>query len=175
MSFFFTRRGANTLTIIACLSSLAIAYFYMEKYLFLTPCPLCYAQRIVFGIIAFVALLAVIFPAGNIGGKVYGILLFIISFGGAALSTRHLYLQSLPKGTLSSCGQDFYALVENTPFQDIVMKMITGTGDCGEIQWTVMEIGIPLNISIPGCGLIAFIAIAFWSLWHNTLKQHKTI
>ncbi len=92
----FSRRGCNLIGFAACYAVIAIAYFYMEKYLFLNPCPLCYAQRIAFGIIGFFFLLAAIFPGGRLGGKVHGVILFLLSAGGAALSVQHLYLQHLP-------------------------------------------------------------------------------
>ncbi len=161
----FSRRGCNFIGFVACYAVIAVAYFYMEKYLFLNPCPLCYAQRIAFGIIGFFFLLAAIFPGGRLGGKVNGIILFLLSAGGAALSIRHLYLQHLPKGHSSGCGKDFYALVESTPLAETVQTMLLGSGDCGDIQWTF------LGLSIPGWGLIAFIGLAFWGLFHNAFRH----
>lgn len=164
MSFLFSRRGANLLAAIGCFTLIAVAYFYMEKYLFLTPCPLCYAQRIALGVIGIFFLLAAIIPGGAVGGKIHGVILFFLSCGGAALSVRHLYIQSLPKGTTANCGQDFYGLVENTPLADTVRTMLMGSGECGEIQWTM------LGLSIPGWTLIAFIGFAFWGLFHNAFR-----
>lgn len=164
MSFLFSRRGANLLAAIACIVLIAIAYFYMENYLFLVPCPLCYAQRFAFGFLAFFFLLAAIFPGGRVAGKIHGIWLFLLACGGAALSIRHLYLQNLPKGTVTNCGQDFYALVESTPVGEVVKTMVFGTGECGEIQWTMF------GLSIPGWTLIAFIALGVWGLFHNAFR-----
>ncbi len=149
-----------------CISMILVAYYYMEKTLFLVPCPLCYAQRIVFGLLAALFILSALFPKGRTGGRVYGVLLFLTACGGCALSIRHLYLQSLPKGQLSeSCGQDFYRLVQNTPIGDTVYTMITGSGDCGVVQWTLF------GLSIPGWALIAFIGFAFWGLIHNAWRD----
>lgn len=160
----FSKRSCNLLAAIGCFVLIAIAYFYMENYLYLNPCPLCYAQRIVLGIMGVFFLLAAIFPGGNILSKVHGIWLFLLSAGGASLSIRHLYLQNLPKDKAPACGQDFYALVESTPFAEAIQTMLTGTGDCAEVQWTMM------GLSIPGWTLIAFIGFAFWGLFHNVFR-----
>ncbi len=166
LSVIFSRRGCNLIAAVGCLTSIAIAYFYMENRLYLVPCPLCYAQRFAFGFLALFFLLAALFPGGQRGGKIHGIWLFLLSCGGAALSIRHLYLQSLPKGVAhTSCGQDFYSLVENTPLAQTVLTMITGSSDCGTVQW------VKFGLSIPGWALLAFIACAFWGLIHNAFRD----
>lgn len=165
MSALFSRRGTNILAAVGCITLIAIAYFYMEKYLFLTPCPLCYAQRFAFGFLTFFFLLAAAFPGNRLGGKIHGIILFLTASAGAALSIRHLYLQNLPKGTITNCGQDFYGLVESTPFGDIIKTMVFGTGECGDVLWTMF------GLSIPGWTLIAFIGFGFWGLFHNAFRN----
>lgn len=160
----FTRRACNLYAAVGCFALIAFAYFYMENYLFLNPCPLCYAQRIALGIIGIFFLAAACFPDGRVLGKIHGIGLFLLSAGGAALSIRHLYLQNLPKGSVPSCGQDFYMLVQNTPFAEALSTMLTGSGECGEVQWTM------LGLSIPGWTLIAFIGFACWGLFHNFVR-----
>lgn len=162
-----TRRNANLLAAVGCFALIAVAYFYFEKTEYLVPCPLCYAQRIVFGILGFVFLLVAVFPGSELRRKIYGIFLFLIACGGSALSIRHLYLQHLPKNEQpAACGQDFYALVQNTPLAEAVQTMLTGSGDCGEIQWEL------LGVSIPGWTLIAFIGFALWALFHNTFRGY---
>ncbi|PIE45419.1 MAG: disulfide bond formation protein B [Gammaproteobacteria bacterium] len=163
---FFSRRSCNVMAMIGCLVLIAVAYFYMENYLFLNPCPLCYAQRIVFAFLGLFFLLAAIFPGKTWGRKTHAVILLLTAAGGAALSIRHLYLQNLPKGQVPACGQDFYALVQNTPFAEAVKTMLTGTGDCAEVQWTM------LGLSIPGWTLIAFIGFAIWGFVHNWFRVH---
>ncbi len=161
----FSRRGCNIIAAIVCFSLIGVAYFYFEKNMYLTPCPMCYAQRIAVGILGFFFLLAAIFPGGRILGRVHGVWLFLLAAGGAALSTRHLYLQSLPKDQLPSCGQDFYGLLENAPVPKMIHSMLTGTGDCGEVQWQL------LGVSIPGWTLIAFVGLGVWGLFHNAFRD----
>lgn len=160
----FSRRNTNLLAAMSCFILIAIAYFYFEKHLYLTPCPLCYAQRIVFAILGGFFLLAAMLPGGIWGRRIHGVWLFLCAGGGAALSIRHLYLQSLPKNLLPSCGQDFYALLENTPTPEVIKTMLTGSGDCGEVLWSFM------GLSIPGWTFIAFVGFAVWGLFYNTVR-----
>ena len=54
-----------------CFSALAVAYFFMERYLLLEPCPLCILDRLT------VLAMGVFFPPvffGNAGKKFYGAL-----------------------------------------------------------------------------------------------------
>lgn len=164
MSFLFSRRGANLLGAVFCFILIAIAYFYMERTLYLDPCPLCYAQRFAFGFLGVYFLIATIFPSGRVAGKIHGIILFLLTCGGAVLSIRHLYLQSLPEGTITTCGQDFYALIQNTPLGEAIKTMVFGTTECGEVQWAL------LGISIPGWSLVAFIVLGFWGVFHNFFR-----
>ncbi|MBS9778589.1 MAG: disulfide bond formation protein B [Gammaproteobacteria bacterium] len=161
----FSRRGCNLLAAIGCFSIIAVAYFYFEKTLYLYPCPMCYAQRIAIGIVGFFFLIATIVPGGKTAGRIYGLWLFLLSAGGAALSIRHLYLQNLPKDQLPSCGQDFYGLLENTPMPNVIKTMLTGTGDCGEVQWVF------LNLSIPGWTLVVFVGLGIWGFFHNAVRS----
>ncbi len=160
----FSRKICNLFAAITCFTSIGIAYFYFEKHLWLTPCPMCYAQRIAIGILGIFFLLFSIIPASKVAKRIQGIWLFLLASGGAALSIRHLYLQSLPKDKLPSCGQDFYALLENAPVPDILMKMLTGTGDCGEVLWSF------LGLSIPGWTLVTFVGLGVWGLFHNYFR-----
>lgn len=162
----FSRRLCNFLGFLGALGLLAAAYFYFEKELYLNPCPLCYAQRIVVGIIGFWFLIATIFP-GNVGFTRFlnGFFILVSAAGGAALSVRHLYLQSLPKDQVPECGPDFYALIDKFPFSEVLRTAITGTGDCAEVQWVF------LGLSIPGWTLVAFIGFGIWGIWHNWLRR----
>lgn len=162
----FSRRNCNLIGAATCFGLIAVAYFYMENYLYLVPCPLCYAQRIAFALLGFFFLLAAIFPGGQLGGRIHGIWLFLLAAGGSALGVRHLYLQNLPKDQMPpSCGQDFYALLENTPVPNVIMTMLTGSGDCGEVQWVF------LGLSIPGWGLVAFVGLGVWGLFRNAFRH----
>lgn len=161
----FSRRLCNFIGFLGAVGLLGYAY-YLENYEFLNPCPMCYAQRIAVGFIGILFLIATIFP-GKIGFTRFlnGLLILVSSIGGAALSIRHLYLQSLPKDQVPACGPDFYALIDKFPFSEVIRTSITGTGDCAEVQWVF------LGLSIPGWTLVAFVGFAIWGVWHNWLRR----
>ncbi len=162
----FSRKTANGLASLTCFVSIAIAYFYMERYLVLTPCPLCYAQRIAFAILGLFFFVAFLFPGHGLKAKLQGFWLLLLAVGGSALSIRHLYLQQQPKTVVSTCGQDFYGLVENTPFAETVQTMITGSGDCGVVLWRF------LGLSIPGWALVAFVGLGIWAVVFNIIRSN---
>ncbi len=160
----FSRRICNFMGVLAAIGLLAFA-LYLENYEFLNPCPLCYAQRIIVGLVGLWFLFATIVPGQHFGRIVNGLLIVATALGGAAVSIRHLYLQNLPKDQVPACGPDFYALVEKFPFSEVFMTSITGTGDCAEVQWTF------LGLSIPGWTLVCFIGFAIWGVWHNWFRR----
>jgi len=78
----------------------------------------------------------------------------VLSFAGAALAIRHLYLQNLPMDELPACLPGLSYMFEVFPWQEIMQAMVMGTGECGDVVWTF------LGISIPGWTLVAFISMA---------------
>ena len=81
----------------------------------------------------------------------------LITLGGAASATRHLYLQSLPADQIPSCGPDLAYLIKFSYFEDALRMLFIGDGNCAEIVWSLM------GISIPGWVLIACIQILVMS------------
>lgn len=132
--------------------------FYMEYIMGLEPCPLCMLQRIVFFCIAIVCFISALHKSNKLTVKyLYSIIL--LSFAGAALSIRHLYLQSLPYEELPACLPGLSYMIEAFPLQDILSAMIMGTGECGDVLWTF------LGLSIPGWTLVAFLSIAIINIF----------
>ena len=84
-----------------------IVALYMEHYLGLKPCILCYMQRgsvIIIGILA--ALGMIINPKKILTYKIILSSIFLSIISGALLSIRQLYLQSLPADLVPSCAPD---------------------------------------------------------------------
>ncbi|WP_417528550.1 disulfide bond formation protein B [Marinomonas shanghaiensis] len=131
---------------------LAVA-FYMEYQMGLEPCPLCMLQRIAFFCVGVMSLLSALTASIKVR-KTCAWIVIILSLIGAALAIRHLYLQSLPADDLPACLPGLSYMFEVFPWQEIMQAMIMGTGECGEVHWTLF------GISIPGWTLLAFIAMA---------------
>ncbi|HJL95928.1 MAG TPA: disulfide bond formation protein B [SAR86 cluster bacterium] len=145
---------------------------FMEHYLLLKPCMLCYMQRGAVILIAFIALIGYLINLDNIKTyKGFLIAIFISILAGIALSTRQLYLQSLPPELVPSCAPDLDYLLETLPFLEIFWMAISGDGNCAEVLWSF------LGISIPGWLLIGFLIALFYVskvfVSANEIHSHK--
>ncbi len=148
-------RVVNFLLFLACTFLMMFAFF-LEYVKDLEPCPLCMSQRIVVIAVGLIALLAAVHNPLKVGAKVYGALVALIASAGAALATRQLWLQSLPEDEIPACGPGLSYIVENMeyfPMQEVLTMMLSGTGDCAEVQWVF------LGLSIPGWTLLVFISM----------------
>src|SRR5271170_7070917 len=124
----YSRRG-NLVGLLACAALLGYA-LYAQFHLGLEPCPLCIFQRIGIALTGLVFLLAALHHPRGGGRTVYAVLIAT-----AALAGRHLYVQSLPPGTLPSCGAPLAMLLKFTPLFELIKKVLTGSGECGEVNW----------------------------------------
>lgn len=147
-----TARRFHGLVAVASFALLAVA-FYMEYQMGLEPCPLCMLQRIVFFCIGVVSLLSAL--TGSLGVRRFITwIVVILSLSGAALAIRHLYLQNIPADQLPACLPGLSYMFEVFPWQEIMLAMIMGTGECGDVVWTF------LGLSIPGWTLVVFVSMA---------------
>ena len=135
----------------ACLGSIIVALF-LEHYLLLKPCLLCYAQRFCVYLLIFVSLIAFLHKNQSLFFfRTYLTVASAIILIGSSLSIRQLYLQSLPNDLVPTCGPDLEYLLETLPVLEVLLIAIKGDGNCAEVLWSF------LGISIPGWLLIAFI------------------
>ncbi len=126
----------------ACAAAIATAIFYFQHYLGLEPCPLCIFQRIsimVVGVLFFIGMLHG--PQGMMR-RVYGVLLSLASLAGIGIAVRHLWLQYGSHEELA-CGGTLEFMLENDPLMKVIEDVFKGTGDCGEIVWSLFGISIP--------------------------------
>ncbi|QUX90577.1 disulfide bond formation protein B [Marinomonas sp. A3A] len=152
MFSFLSARRFHGLVAFAAFALLAVA-FYMEYQMGLEPCPLCMLQRIVFFCVGVVSLVSAL-TASEKARKVFSWVVVVLSFAGAALAIRHLYLQSLPMDELPACLPGLSYMFEVFPWQEIMQAMVMGTGECGDVVWTLF------GLSIPGWTLVAFVGMA---------------
>jgi protein dithiol:quinone oxidoreductase len=124
----------------------------------LEPCPLCISQRIAILLTGLVFLLAGLHNPGVVGVKIYALLGALIALGGGAISTRHVWLQHLPPEEVPECGPGLDYIFNNFPLTETLKLMLSGTGDCAKVDWTL------LSLSMPAWTLIAFLLLAALSL-----------
>ncbi len=143
---------------IACFSMLAVgAYFqFIDE---LEPCPLCISQRIAILIIGITFLIATLHNPEQKGVHIYAILGTLFALAGAAVSTRHVWLQNLPPEEVPECSPGLSYIFDNFPLTDTLKLMVNGTGECADVLWTF------LGLSIPAWTLVAFIGLACVSLY----------
>jgi protein dithiol:quinone oxidoreductase len=145
-------RITNLLIAIFTALMMLIAVLYFQETLHLLPCPLCVSQRVFAIATGVLALIAFIHNPQGRGRKIYAALTGLAAFGGATISGRQVWLQSLPEDQIPACGPTLDWMFEtNFPLQEILSAMFFGEGSCAEIKWQLF------GISIPGWTLVAFI------------------
>jgi disulfide bond formation protein DsbB len=159
-----TARTANGLGFLVCAALLAYAY-YAQFVLHLEPCPLCIFQRVgIFAIGVIFAAAALHEPAGW-GRRVYAGLLLLASLATIGVAVRHLYIQSLPPGTIAACGASLDFMLKVFPLTDVLVKVLTGSGECAKVTWRF------LGLAMPAWVLIAAAALAAYALWANLPRR----
>ena len=147
-------RLVNGLGLLVCVSSLLFAIFYLERTLYLDPCPLCIIDRVILICMGVVFLIAMLHNPSRLGQRIYGILNLLVTGTGIAVAGRHVWLQHLPADKVPECGAGLYYMLENFPLHKTLQKVLQGSGECAEIQWTL------LGLSIPEQTLILFVVLA---------------
>lgn len=142
---------------LGCVFLLAMgAYFQFVQGL--DPCPLCISQRIAILLTGLVFLSAAIHNPGQKGVTAYSILGAVTALCGAAISTRHVWIQHLPADKVPECGPGLEYVMQNFPLSETIKLMLSGTGDCAKVDWTM------LGFSMPAWTLLAFLMLATLSL-----------
>jgi disulfide bond formation protein DsbB len=154
---FFTARAWFLLGCLFCVG-LMLAAFYFQFVGGLDPCPLCISQRIMMVAVGLVMLLAYLHNAGSTGLRVYALTAALTALAGASISARHVWIQHLPASEVPACGPGLSYMFEYFPLTDTLKAMVTGTGDCAQIDWTFLGLGMPAWV------LICFLALAIMSL-----------
>ncbi len=133
----------------------------------LEPCPLCISQRIMVLAVALVLLAAVLHNPGPAGTRFYAVVGCLMALGGAGVSGRHVWLQHLPAEEVPACGPGLSYMFQYFPLGDTLKAMLSGTGDCAKVDWTL------LGFSMPAWVLLCFLALAVLSgaQWWNIREK----
>lgn len=133
------------------------AYFQFNQGL--EPCPLCISQRIAIFLTGLVFMVAVVHnPKEQKGINRYAIFGALTALGGASISTRHVWIQHLPPDQVPECKPALEYMLQNFPLIETVKLMLSGTGDCAKVDWTM------LGFSMPAWTLVAFLMLASLSI-----------
>ncbi len=151
-----------------CIASMLFAVLYLERTLYLDPCPLCVLDRVVIIALGVVFLIALLHGPRTVFSKVYGVICILLSAIGIGLASRHIWLQNLPKDQVPECGPDLYYMLDTLPLFDVLRETLTGSGSCADISWTF------LDLTIPEQTLILFVILLVLSVF-QTLRPRKAV
>ncbi|TFZ04879.1 disulfide bond formation protein B [Ramlibacter rhizophilus] len=145
---------ARRVLALVCAVAIALLAFglYLQHVVGLEPCPMCIVQRYALVLVALAAGLGALSArrGAHRGASAAGLL--FAGFG-AFTAARQSWLQWYPP-EVSSCGRDFYGMIETFPLQRAIPMIFRGSGDCTAIDWTF------LGGSIANWSFLWFIAFA---------------
>lgn len=159
-----TARLGNLLGFLACAALLAYAY-YAQYVLHLEPCPLCMFQRIGVIVICVLFLIAALHDPAVKGRRIYAVLIALAALGTIGVALRHLYIQHLPPGSVPACGASLDFMLKVFSLSEVLVKVLTGSGECAKITWEF------LGLAMPAWVLISAFLLGGYGLWVNLRRQ----
>lgn len=142
---------------------LILAALYFQFAGGLDPCPLCISQRIMVVATGLVLLAAGLHNPGKAGIRIYSLAGFAMAMVGAGISGRHVWIQHLPADEVPACGPGLSYMFENLPLTHTLKAMLTGTGDCAKVDWTLLGLSMPAWVLVCFLGLAALSLAQFWN------------
>lgn len=163
-----TARQGNLLGFLACMGLLAYAY-YAQFVLHLEPCPLCIFQRIGIFVLGIIFFAAALHDPAAFGRRVYAVLLALAALATIGVALRHLYIQSLPPDAVPSCGAPLDSLLKMFPLSEVLVKVLSGDGECAKITWRF------LGLAMPAWVFLSALALGAWGLRANLRRQRPVL
>jgi disulfide bond formation protein DsbB len=75
-------------------------------------------------------------------------LIGIASLAGIAIAARHIWIQAQPPGSVAACGADLNYMMDILPLTEVISKVLTGSGECGELNWSLLGLSMPWWVAI---------------------------
>jgi protein dithiol:quinone oxidoreductase len=141
------RRPINLVGFFLCVGLIAYA-LYAQFELGLDPCPLCIFQRIGIAALGVVFLIAALHNPRRSGARIYGLLIALAALATIAVAARQLYIQHLPPGAIPSCGAPLSIMLKFMPLATVIRKVLSGSGECGVVNWTFLGLAMPAWVLI---------------------------
>ena len=159
----FTKLSIRTHSFLGfCACFLLMAYaLYAEHALGLEPCPMCIFQRISVILLGLVFLIGT-FPLNSRISRLFiTSLIFITSFSGILVASRHVWLQNLPADKVPGCGPGLDFMMENFALAEVFEMVFSGSGECANIDWSFV------GLSMPAWVIISLTILAIYGVWSN--------
>ena len=164
----FSYRSFAFIGLSICVASMLFAVLYLERTLYLDPCPLCILDRVVIMSLGALFLIALVHGPNTILAKFNGVLGIVLSGIGICLASRHIWLQNLPKDQVPECGPGLDFMLDTLPIFEVLKKTLTGSGSCADTNWTFADLTIPEQT------LILFVILMVLSVI-QTLRSRKSV
>ncbi|MCL4792471.1 MAG: disulfide bond formation protein B, partial [Gammaproteobacteria bacterium] len=91
---------------------------------------------------------------------------------GSGVAGRQHRLQALPPERVPACGPGLDFMLEAFPVGEMLMTVLSGSGECAEVDWTLLGLSMPGWVLIALAGLGTFGVLVNWRGrgWH--IGQH---
>jgi disulfide bond formation protein DsbB len=155
-----TSRAGNGLGALTCAALLGYAY-YCQYGLHLEPCPLCIFQRVGIFALGLVFLIAAAHDPVGWGRRIDAALVALAALATSGVACRQLYIQSQPPGTVAACGASLDFMLKVFKLTDVLVKVLTGSGECARVDWRF------LGLAMPAWVLIAALGLGGFGVWTN--------
>jgi protein dithiol:quinone oxidoreductase len=159
-------RLGYALGFLVCAGLIGLA-LYLQYYQHQDPCPLCLLQRVVYMALMAVFLAAALHGPGRTGAMIYGGLLLITAGIGAAIASRHVWLQHLPPDKVPECGPGLEFTLRKFPLFQAFEKILAGSGQCAEGGWTF------LGLTIAGWSLVWFVLLGAFAVYLTMVARAR--
>jgi len=136
-----------------CLALLSFGLYLEHFQKSLEACPLCIFQRIAYILIGLIALIGATHNPKDLFLVIYKFLIIITAITGALIAGRQVWLQHLPPELVPECGPGLDYMLNVFPLSDAIKMILSGSGECAEVQWRF------IGFSIAEWSLIMFIGI----------------
>ncbi|QDQ28612.1 disulfide bond formation protein B [Chitinimonas arctica] len=138
---------------LACAGMMGFA-LYLQHYQYLNPCPLCMFQRVFVVAVGAVALLGALHGPGVWRHRVYAGLCALLGLAGLGVAVRHTVLQYWPPEYLPSCGAGVFQMLEKSPWGEVAVTVLKGSGECAIIEWRLLGLSLPGWTGLCFAGLV---------------------
>src|SRR6202043_1505584 len=95
----------------------------------------------------------------------YASLLALSALSTIGVAVRHLYVQSLPEGSIPACGASLDFMLKVFSLSEVLVKVLTGSGECAKVTWAF------LGLAMPGWVLIAVLVLGAFGGWFILRRQ----
>ncbi|MAJ80748.1 MAG: disulfide bond formation protein B [Porticoccaceae bacterium] len=147
-------RAVNALSAVVCAWLFIFAFFYLQEYLSLQPCYLCFTQRFFIVACGLAFAIATVHNPEGTGRKAYAGCSSLFTMAAAFFSMKQIWLQNLPDDLVPTCGPPVEYLIKEFSVLEVIPMLFKGDGSCADIQWQLFGLSIPVWVLINSVGLL---------------------